>query len=328
MSHVTYEWVMSHMNESCLIWMDHVTYEWVMSHMNESRHIWMSHVTYEWIMSHMKDSCHIWMSHVSYEWVISHMYETVSHIWLGHVTYEWVMSHMHESCHTWMSHVTYEWVMSQMMRCSTSCHTWGSHVTNDLHHVTHECGTCMRQLVHEACHIWLSNFTCTWVTCRFTHEQSILTTVHRRMSHITPRTEEIGHTTISIAKFSNKFSQESPYRVPKISNGVSREYTESLSLKRVADNTGESEDPHIWSLFSTVSGNPRAVNRDGSPKMNEWFHIWIYHFKYEWDGPHRHESRRLVCDAYVVRDSCSVTNYGTGHIEMIHVDMSDSYLVA
>ena len=28
--------VMSHMNESCLIWMSHVSYEWVMSHMNES----------------------------------------------------------------------------------------------------------------------------------------------------------------------------------------------------------------------------------------------------------------------------------------------------
>jgi len=36
MSHVSYEWVMSHMNESCLIWMSHVSYEWVMSHMNKS----------------------------------------------------------------------------------------------------------------------------------------------------------------------------------------------------------------------------------------------------------------------------------------------------
>jgi len=25
-SHVSYEWVMSHMNESCLIWMGHVSY--------------------------------------------------------------------------------------------------------------------------------------------------------------------------------------------------------------------------------------------------------------------------------------------------------------
>ena len=30
-----------------------------MSHMNESCHIWMSYVTYEWVMSHMNESCHI-----------------------------------------------------------------------------------------------------------------------------------------------------------------------------------------------------------------------------------------------------------------------------
>jgi len=41
--------VMSHMNESCPIWMSHVTYKWFMSHMNESCHIWMSHVTCEWV---------------------------------------------------------------------------------------------------------------------------------------------------------------------------------------------------------------------------------------------------------------------------------------
>jgi len=38
-----YEWVMSHMNESCPLWMSHVPYEWVMSLMNESCPLWMSH---------------------------------------------------------------------------------------------------------------------------------------------------------------------------------------------------------------------------------------------------------------------------------------------
>jgi len=33
---VTYEWVVSHMNESCLTCMSDVTYRWVTSHMNES----------------------------------------------------------------------------------------------------------------------------------------------------------------------------------------------------------------------------------------------------------------------------------------------------
>jgi len=52
--------VMWRVNESCHIWMSHVAYEWVMSHMNESCCIWMSHVTYEWVMLHMNESCHIW----------------------------------------------------------------------------------------------------------------------------------------------------------------------------------------------------------------------------------------------------------------------------
>ena len=33
----------------------HVTYEWVMAHMHESCHIWMSHGTHEWVMSHARE---------------------------------------------------------------------------------------------------------------------------------------------------------------------------------------------------------------------------------------------------------------------------------
>jgi len=83
MSHVSYEWVMSHMHESCLIWMSHFL-------------TWMSHVSYEWVMSRMNESCYIYTSHVSYAWVMSHMNEPCL-ICMSHVSYEWVMSHMHES---------------------------------------------------------------------------------------------------------------------------------------------------------------------------------------------------------------------------------------
>ena len=98
MSHVTHEWVISHMNETCHTWMSHVTHEWFMSHMNESCHTWMSHVTHECVMSHMNESCHTWMSHVTHECVMSHM-NASCHTWMRHVTHEWVMSHMNESCH-------------------------------------------------------------------------------------------------------------------------------------------------------------------------------------------------------------------------------------
>jgi len=103
--------IMSHMNESCHIWMSHVTsnesrYKRVYPRsLKESCHIWrsqwviwMRHVTYEWVMSHMTGSCHICMSHVTYEWVMSPVNESC-HIWMSHVTYEWVTSHMNESCH-------------------------------------------------------------------------------------------------------------------------------------------------------------------------------------------------------------------------------------
>jgi len=116
--YISHEWVMSHMNESCHVWMHRVTYTWVMSNKNESCHIWMSHVTYECVMSH---TCHIAMSHVTSQWVMSHMNLTEScHTWASHVTHKCALSH---KCLVAMSHVTcsssacvpgrpIEWVMS------------------------------------------------------------------------------------------------------------------------------------------------------------------------------------------------------------------------
>ena len=123
--HVTYKWVISHMNASCpydicmreedSTWMSHVTYAW------------MSHVTYECIMSiwrvhawwrfnmnkscHicMNESCHTQMSHVTYECIMC-QYDMClrdeDSTRMSHVTYEWDMSHMNESCQIWVNHVT------------------------------------------------------------------------------------------------------------------------------------------------------------------------------------------------------------------------------
>ena len=98
---------MSHMNmlhlwESYHMWIKHVTYEWVMSHMNTG----MSHVTQEGVISYVNESCHIWMSRISYKYTNESYYT-----WRGHITYEWVMSRMIQSCHVRMSHITHEWVI-------------------------------------------------------------------------------------------------------------------------------------------------------------------------------------------------------------------------
>jgi len=122
MSHVTYGWVMSHMNESCHIWMSHVTHKWDMSNMDASCHIWMSHVAHTkgCLSTFMKGkSCHIWMSHVAHS--------QSCHIWMSHVasyvTYQWVMSRTQRGAYR---HVSHERVMSHM---DESCFIWMSHVT-------------------------------------------------------------------------------------------------------------------------------------------------------------------------------------------------------
>jgi len=69
MSHVTYEWVMSHMNKSCRVYMSHVTHEWDMSH-------WISHAIYEWVTSRVHNSCHRWICYVTYACVKSQMNES------------------------------------------------------------------------------------------------------------------------------------------------------------------------------------------------------------------------------------------------------------
>jgi len=122
MRHVTYEWVMLHMNESRHIWMSHVTYEWVMSHMNESWHIWMSRVTYEWVMSHMNESCPIWINDVTCEKTRHTCVHEARMVWMSHATGKTVTTRIR---HMWLSHVTCDWVMSSGIE---SCHIWLSHV--------------------------------------------------------------------------------------------------------------------------------------------------------------------------------------------------------
>ena len=111
---VTYEWVMSQVNESCRRWRSHVADEWVMSHMSESCRTWVCHVAQVWDMSHgnsqvcwkgrsagawrVNESRRKWISHVVGEWAMSHMSES-GQIWASHVAHEWVMWYVTEACH-------------------------------------------------------------------------------------------------------------------------------------------------------------------------------------------------------------------------------------
>ena len=158
LSHVTYEWVMSH--ESCHVWMSHVP--WVMSHMNESCPIrrsttWtLSHQIrhYKYAMLHMKMSDHMrkvrstsWVSAAAsssmmhhHSWCIilhdassstgncfyygsalpnsSPAFFLVGVVWHMHI-HKCDMSRMNGPCHVRMSCVTYKWAMSYI---NESCH--------------------------------------------------------------------------------------------------------------------------------------------------------------------------------------------------------------
>ena len=112
MSHVAHEWVMSHMNDSRLIWRSQVSYEWVMSHINKLFYIntvacciSTRRVSFEWVVSHMNMLCLIWMSHVPREWAMFYM--------------NCLISKSHESCPMCMSHAVWmvsewQWVMSHV----------------------------------------------------------------------------------------------------------------------------------------------------------------------------------------------------------------------
>ena len=93
-------WVLSHVR--------HVTYESIMSLKKTTLTYLENQPFSTWVMSHMNESCHIWMIHVTYERVISHTQTTSKReraIWISHVPFmiekddvhirgEWAMHHV------------------------------------------------------------------------------------------------------------------------------------------------------------------------------------------------------------------------------------------
>jgi len=67
MRHDSFIWDMTHSHEfKC----NSYTPSLVLDH--AARAEWKGHAIYEWVMSHMNESCHIWKGHAIYEWVMPH----------------------------------------------------------------------------------------------------------------------------------------------------------------------------------------------------------------------------------------------------------------
>jgi len=177
-------WVMSHMDESCLIWTNHTTYKRGMSRVGRScysmshvTHMWVyasiSHVTYGSIVPHMNQSCRIQTSHLDKHtklllWHVT--YEVVNkvyHPWMSYISYQSIMPHkkrwtkllINEPCHKWIS----QWIMSHMEQ---SYDTNESYQTRILKWVIRK-GELRKLLiwhstyewVNESCHIWIRHIT-------------------------------------------------------------------------------------------------------------------------------------------------------------------------
>jgi len=171
--HVT--WLIQWCTAAQRLWICRVTYEWVMSHVYESCHIcvtWRNHAWHDSLKSHIT---HVW--HTRYVWHDSLircsqlmrcriMSVNVScYVWMSHVT---CMSACH-ACETWLIHVWQDSIIrcSQLMRCCTrSMHLWD--MTQS--HVSHESLVYVTWLTHmcDMTHVWHESCV-TWLTCNMTH---------------------------------------------------------------------------------------------------------------------------------------------------------------
>jgi len=120
----------SHVNESCHVWMSHVvTYEWVMSRIHVSRDKWKPHVTHEQVMSHTNEyvsfSLHkirvrfMYISYATYARAMSHnKYVPIS----SHRLFS-CRIHVNESCHRSTSRVKEVQVVSHKLIHFVFCAT-------------------------------------------------------------------------------------------------------------------------------------------------------------------------------------------------------------
>jgi len=102
MKYDSFMWDIWNMTHSCETWLIRMSCE--MSHMNESCFIWMSHVSYERVMSMVGLAADVMNKRPTTQLVSLCQ---LTHVNVSFHKYEWVMSHMNESCLIWTSHVYY-----------------------------------------------------------------------------------------------------------------------------------------------------------------------------------------------------------------------------
>jgi len=167
------------------IWTIRVTNEWVMSHTNESCHIWMSHVVrfmeccvilqiyiVKQVMSRMSESCRQ-VNGLLLLLCVNESCHALVTAFVSHVTNQRVISHTNESCHIWMSHVVRFMECCVYFVCDHKCGysgvTWLIH-TCAMTHSWYDALICVRsQMRSLRCDVTLcSNHTCIR-TCDVTH---------------------------------------------------------------------------------------------------------------------------------------------------------------
>jgi len=226
MSHVTYEWVMSHINESCRA---PQSYELICTGRSHIKEIWKKEKEnsqksdphlYVWNNSFMSDiieKCHIWMSHVTHEWVISHIYRSGKnsqksdpHMYVWNNSF---ISHIIEKCHMWISHITHEWVISHIYRSGKNCpkgdphkYVWDDSFISD---------------TIEKCHTW--------------------------MSHVTSHMNESFHTYIDRAK-TLKSQIHIDSNVETLAGRKGRAQFSHITRKWVIHHISQESDPHIYCM--------------------------------------------------------------------------------